>query len=315
MDLDELVMKYAIGANVRYKRKQKNKYVSMLGDEFQKMNYQVRGVIGKYNFHKALNLTVGDLLKADKIYICPYDTPARSYGKKSDYYPLDGKNNFNTNFLTSFLPLLLFGLIGLFYILYVLPKIDFILKPVWSVFLVIIFIGLMLIAYFMTMGIANQVNFNRNSAGVITLINMASMLSDAEKEKVAFVFTDYSYTSHAGDKMLRNALPKTIDNRKIVYLDCVGNGQEFVIGYRDKSTQDSKTFSKCFAEHPLRKKLTEDNMKFSSISYYPRGLIITKGSRTPAGFVVENTQTKEDMNIDFEAIEKLSEALKKYILQ
>lgn len=313
MNTQDLILKYAIGFSKRYTRGQKNAFINEIGKEFQSHGYRVNGAAAKKKGGVSMNLHVGDVGHAKTLVVVNYDTPQHNFGNPMKYYPFNGPSTFASSFFPIYAPAIIGGILTLWLIVSYLPKIDFQGNLFYSIAVVAVLVVIMLGSFIMTKGIANKTNFNRNTSSVIAALRLAEELEDNQRSKVAFVLTDNGCTNHNGDYMLREALPKTIDERLVIMLDCIGAGSEFVIGYKDDTKKEAVDLAACFKNKPKRKLCNKDELRYTSFSFYKKGLLISKGNFMKEELVVENISTNKDVVCDEESIEEVVKALKKFI--
>ncbi|MEG0076534.1 hypothetical protein [Anaerorhabdus sp.] len=313
MNTQDLIIKYAIGFPKRYSRQQKNTFINEIGKDFQACGYRVNGAAAKKKGGVSMNLHVGDVGHAKTLVVVNYDTPQHNYGNPMKYYPFNGPSTFASSFLPIYAPTILGALITLWLVVSFIPKLDFQTNLLYSVFIVAILMIVMVGSFIMTKGVANKTNFNRNTSGVVAALKLAEELEDNQRNQVAFVLTDNGCTNHNGDYMLREALPKTIDERLVIMLDCVGNGSDFVIGYKEDTKKEAADLATCFKNKPKRKLCNKEELRYTSFSFYKKGLLISKGNFIKEELVVENTSTSKDIVCDVDSIDEVVKAIKKYI--
>lgn len=311
--LEDLILKYCIGLSQRFTRKQKNIFINEIGKDFQECGYRVQGAASKKKGRYAVNLHIGDVGKSNILVVVNYDTPQHNFGNPMKYYPFDGPATFASSFLPIYAPFIIGGVLALWLVMSFVPNIDFSNNFVYSLFVSIALITVMVLSFIFTKGVANKVNFNRNTSSVIAALKLASELDDCDRERVAFVLTDNGCTNHAGDYMLREALPTTIDQRVVIMLDCIGDGEEFVIGYKEDSKQEATEIAEQFKIKPKRKLCKKEELRYTSFSFYKKAVLISKGNFKNNTFVVENISTNQDTKYDSESLNQVVEALKKYI--
>lgn len=311
--LEDLILKYGIGLSKRFTRKQKNTFINEIGKDFQTCGYRVQGAASKKKGSYAVNLHVGDVGKSKKIIVVNYDTPQHNFGNPMKYYPFDGPATFASSFFPIYAPSIIGGVLALWLVISYVPKIDFSTSFIYSLCVSVTLIVVMIVSFLLTKGIANKVNFNRNTSSVLVALMLASELSDEDREKVAFVLTDNGCTNHAGDYMLREALPTTIDQRLVIMLDCVGDGEEFVIGYKEDSKKEAVELAEQFKTKPKRKLCNKEELRYTSFSFYKKALLVSKGNFKNDSLVVENISTNQDTNCDIESLNQVVRALKRFI--
>lgn len=313
MNTQDLILKYAIGFSKRYTRQQKNIFINEIGKDFQSYGYRVNGAASKKKGGVSMNLHVGDVAHAKKIVVVNYDTPQHNFGNPMKYYPFNGPSTFASSFFPIYAPTIIGAIITLWIVVSFIPKLDFQNNLFFSIGTIAVLIVVMIGSFIMTKGIANKTNFNRNTSGVVAALKLAEELDDNQRKEVAFVLTDNGCTNHNGDYMLREALPKTIDERLVIMLDCVGNGDGFVIGYKEDTKKEAVDLAACFKNKPKRKLCNKEELRYTSFSFYKKGLLISKGNFIKEELVVENISTNKDVICDEESIEEVVKAIKKYI--
>lgn len=311
MDVNDLIIKYGIGLGRRYKRKEKNIFVNEAGKDFKALGYEVRGVIGKKKGKKGLNLLVGNVSQAKTIFIAHYDTPAHNFGNPIRYFPFDGPATFSSRLLPTYAPLILTGVLAVILLSALGKKINFETNFAMSVIMLILLAALAVVATVMTLGIGNKVNLNRNTSGVITLMKTADKMPEKLRGQVAFVLTDGGCEEHTGDYMMREALPNTLKNRNIILMDCVGTGPRLGIGYQKRSEALGKKLASMVG--PEQKVFTElctrERMKYTSLSFYENGIVVSRGKKSGESLIVENSASNHDDQIEAELIEQTSDLL------
>ena len=206
--------------------------------------------------------------------------------------------------------LLVFTL-GLILLLGLGRKINFKDNLAMSVLILGVLIALVVVSFMMTFRIGNKVNLNRNTSGVIAAYLIAQQLPEKLRDKVAFVLTDGGNGTHVGDYMLRDALPNTIKDRNVIILDCVGKGPRLGIGYFEASKANAEKLEAIVkAKDPEAKLHTslvdEDHVKYTSLSFYEKGMIVCRGKNLNGSLIVENTATNHDDEVEREKIEALA---------
>lgn len=310
MDINDLIIKYGIGLGRRFKRKEKAIFCNEVGKDFQQLGYDVRATIGKRKGKKSMNVMVGNVSKAKTIFIANYDTPAHNFGNPINYFPMDGQATFSSKLLPTYTPTILAGVLITFILLTVGKRINFQDQFLFSAVIVLLLLVISAFTAIMTMGVGNKVNLNRNSSGIITLLQIAEKMPTKLRDEVAFVLTDDGCEQHSGDYMMIEALPNTLKDRNIILVDCVGWGPRLGIGYRPKAHQLAEQLNDVFQGEKVMMQLCEkDHLKFSSLSFYEKGIVVCRGKKANESLIVANTASNKDDQIEAELIEKLSEQL------
>ncbi len=287
MNIDDLIIKYGLTIGRRFTRKEKNFFCNEIGKDFQALGYSVRGAIGKKKRTRGMNLMIGNVGKAKTIFVAHYDTLNHDFGNPIRYFPLDGNASFSSSFLPMNTPAILSMVLGLILLLGLGRKINFKDNLAMSVLILGVLIALVVVSFMMTFRIGNKVNLNRNTSGVIAAYLIAQQLPEKLRDKVAFVLTDGGI------------------------LDCVGKGPRLGIGYFEASkTNAEKLEAIVKAKDPEAKLHTslvdEDHVKYTSLSFYEKGMIVCRGKNLNGSLIVENTATNHDDEVEREKIEALA---------
>ena len=310
MNIDDLIVKYGLEIGRRFTLKEKNFFINEIGRDFQQLGYEVRGALGKRKRNKGLNLMIGNVSKAKTIIVANYDTLNHDFGNPIRYFPLDGQASFSSSFFAMNTPLILASVLGLILLMSLGKKINFHDNLALSVVMILVLTILMVISYVMSFKIGNKINLNRNTSGVIASYLIAKELPKEMRNKVAFVLTDIGGSTHVGDYMLREALPNTIQDRNIILLDCVGKGPRMGIGYMEGGQANAEKLEKIVLKRNPEEKmhvslLDKDHRKYTSLSFYEKGIAVTRGKNMNGSLVVEHTATNKDTEIENDKIEVL----------
>lgn len=311
MDTKELIIKYCVAISKRFNLKQKSFFINEIGKDFQSLGYKVKGVYGKHKSKKYLNLVVGDVKKAKKIVIANYDTPHHNFGNPLNYHPFNGPA---TNY-SSLIPTLTPTIISVLVLIYIgtvqMPKFDFENSFLSTLFWLVLTIIFMVIP-FVSVSVGNKMNFNYNTSGCITALKIAEKLNEHQRKDVAFVLTDHGYRKHIGDIKLRESLPE-IDNKLVVLLDCIGSGDRYAIGYQEGLKTKAEALAACFDEKVLRVNCTKESLRYTSYSYYPSGLKVSRVVVDGNSLIVKNVASNKDSECNDQYIDACATAIAKYL--
>ena len=313
MTTEELVLKYTLGTRERFSRIQKNFFINEIGNDFKQLGYPVKVVTGKEKRKKGYNLVVGDLDKASTIIHAYYDTPSHYFGNPMKYYPFNGAATFASSFLPSATPLILSSVLALYIFLTFVPDFDLKTKPLFTIFFSVLLFIILIVPTYMVNGVANKINSNRNTSGCVAALKTAELLSEEQRKKVAFVLTDYGCSHHTGDYILRNSIPNTIDNKLVILLDCVGNGTKFAVGYKEGFKELATKLANCFENSAFKVNCPPENLRYTSFSFYPKSLLISKVVEHKNSLIVENTSTNKDIYCHKEDIDAVANAIVKFV--
>lgn len=125
---------------------------------------------------------------------------------------------------------------------------------------------LLVLVVMMLIGPANRHNANDNTSGVVTVLEIAASMPEAERQQVCFVLFDYEEAGLLGSSSYRNRHRQEINNQIVLNLDCVGDGDEIVLFPTKKTRSDAAKMKN------LQKLCCKDGKK--SIYVCPKGFAI-----------------------------------------
>ena len=209
--MNELSQKILTSYQVRKSRAQKRNFQQLLQDHFDHITIDKCGAFGSEN------IIIGDIEKAELIFSAHYDTCAR-LPFPNLLYP--------KNIVKTFIYQL-----GVFFALFipsvVLLSVIFVLLDVPEIFTGFIgAFGALIVVWIMMFGFANPHTANDNTSGVITLVELASVLQD---EKIAYVFFDHEELGLLGSSAFRKKYKQKMKNCLLINFDCVGDGNTLLV--------------------------------------------------------------------------------------
>ncbi|MGX8833106.1 hypothetical protein ACWG0P_02750 [Amedibacillus sp. YH-ame6] len=295
------ILDYGIIARRRFYRKEKIRFIKNIEQEFKTMGYATKILSPRGSKGKAIDLLIGDVKTAKKIIISSYDTPVKSFYLYS-YKPFDLRKRNIYYLLTTAVPLLVVStLCFVFSTMYL--KIEW-MKGIfhWSdIALILVYLlGIIFIVRY-ARGIPNGRNLDRNSSGVLAVLNLAKSLDDAQKEKTAFVLTDFGCINHLGDQMLKAYL-NTYDKKEFILLECIGNNEDMGVCYSPSLESTACKLDKQIHRFPMS---NENNIAH----LYPNTIVFSNGLVKNESLIVPHVNTRQDMNIDPDRIQYISDQI------
>lgn len=230
--MEDLLVRYGIALGRRYSQKQKKKFLVAMSQEFAQLGYTIKYANDdKKGSRHSIDLFIGDIASAHTIIFTHYDTGSQIIWPNFKYYPLHGEKSMKAFRNATLIPPLVFTLIAVtvIYALMNMITLNTQTRPILLTGLV--FFGLLGISYLST-GFGNRYNLNKNTASILTLLEIAKNLAPEERHKIAFMLLDHGNSDNMGAQMIRLALPTTLEKRLFVYLDCIGRGDNIRIGYK-----------------------------------------------------------------------------------
>lgn len=288
--MDEVLNKYLI----RKTRKQKEAFRGFLKNKFP-------GI--KEDKHRlATNMIYGDIEKSKFIFTAHYDTPA-------------GLPFPNIAFPRSLILNILYQLlimIPIFIILTIITIIlSFFLSSNWVT--IIIYLLVILMMYLMLNGKANKNNYNDNTSGVITLLEIIKKTEG----NCTCIFFDNEEKGLIGSSSFRRRYNKILKDKIIINIDCVGYGDYILFMPSGVNKEDLDILTKYMNSS---KKVLEMSKK--GFIYYPSDhKVFNKYIAVAAfkkhklfGLYLDKIHTKKDLNLDETNIDIVSSILSKFIL-
>lgn len=294
---------FGVTLGKRYSRKQKNYFYFVMKKEWERLGYAVNLQSFKSKLYRHYNIVIGNLDTAKTLVICGYDTPMKGIRRKTCYYPFHSylnKQNAKRNLVYQ----VGFSLALLVFII-LLWKWKGMSSSLQLPYLLIIII-LLALAYYMLKGRANPVNFNRNSASLALL----SLLMEEHIPQVGYVLLDQSIDSFEGIKLLKEYM----NNQKIICLDCIAEGRTFVIAHEECMKKEAKKLLQAIEPiTAIDRCYYKERPAQNSISIIPSMLYVVSGEIIEKEFVVKNTGTKADMQVDVKRLEQLQKGISRYL--
>ena len=212
---------------IRKSRKQKDAFLDCVCKHLDELQYEyqiqeTKGLI------KNCNLIVGDIKKAKVICTAHYDTCATMFFLPNFITPLNKKVYYIYQFLLSFGLITTALFLGSFINLLSNDVIS--TRLGYTVLIFVFFFQLM-------MGYRNPKNYNDNTSGVVTLLELLESVE--EKDKIAFVFFDNEEKGLLGSGAFRKKYASKVVDKVLLNFDCVGDGDTLLLKY-NKSMQESK---------------------------------------------------------------------------
>ena len=278
--MEDYLVRYGIALGRRYSQKQKKKFLIAIGQEFTQLGYPVKYANDeKKGSNHSIDLFIGNLAEADTILCTHYDTGSHIIWPNYRYYPLYGektmKNYRNVTLIPAMVSTVLV-IVMIYLAMYLLP-LSGNAKPIFLA--VSVFLGLLGISYLST-GFGNKYNLNKNTASILSMLEVARKMSQDDRKNVAFVLLDHGTGDNRGAQMIRQALPTTMDKRLFVYLDCIGRGESIVIGHKANLAINAKRLKDNYEGEKNITVLECDAKRstFTPTHFFTRAITITCGN-------------------------------------
>jgi len=301
-------MLFGVTLAKRYTKAQKRIFYSQAEPLFKELGFSFEYQQSQSRISPITNIIIGNLAQAQSIVLCPYDTPSRSM-LPFQYYPFNWSDNARQEnreiFLQTFFYISVCALTYFF-----AAHIN-----VWALWQKIIGVAAMSIllfySYRLIIGIANPINFNRNSASLALLFSLAQRTR--RTKKVAYILLDKNTGSNAGLKMLAES--QRIRHQQLIFLDCLANGNDIVCAHEPGTNAEAQKLIAALPQLALIDRQFEDDgrIKDTNLQIFPNMLHLCVGEVENRKFMVRNTRSKKDFRVDIPRLEILREGLTKYL--
>ena len=313
MDQEKLTT-YTKQYGVRFSRRAKDRAAAALTTAFQEVGYDVKTIEGKKWLNKAKDYFFGNIKTAKSVIVVPLDTPERKFWHKVWYFPFDGNKTESKTMLATFIPIVIIYAIVLGFVFFGTKLVtDPVMTAMMSAFM---FVLLLFLVYFMVHGIHNAKNYTRNSAGIIAALQIANNMSKDDRKKVAFVFTDKNKARFLGSDAASKELKEAGKNPNILFLDCIGSGSVFQIGYKAQNRKLAQELVKC---DPLKKnvdvvKMDGDMLYQHALAPFDKAIQFSCGELDADGrLYVLGTGTGKDNVLDEDRVDRICDMITAYI--
>ena len=286
--LQELLEKY----QVRKTNAQKEAFLSWAQAQCKGMGYAARVEENKGSKF-CRNLVAGDIENAKVVFTAHYDTCAKM--------PVPNLV-FPKNFLLTLLVQMPLILVMLFIsigaaLLAVELTGD---ENVYSLVFMVLYFGFMFLILY---GPANPHTANDNTSGTAALLEIMAALPEDLRSKAAFIFFDNEEGGKIGSKAYAKAHKGLMDDKILLNLDCIGDGEHFLIVAPKKAdervisllkqvfqSQDGKIAVHCSSKNTH---YNSDQMSFPKV-----GCAVAACHKNKLGYFVPRIHTPRDIICD-----------------
>lgn len=181
-------------------------------------------------------------------------------------------------------------------------------ESVRRIFVLVITVLMTGMAYIFLKGAPSKVSANLNTSGVLGLLELAK---DKPKD-TAFILTDRFFVDNLGDVMVREALPKTIDNKKVIYLSAIGSGENTVLAYKEGNLKFAKEIASSNRDLDLFE-LDEHGLLASPLKFYDNAVMITVADKFNDLYEIANVASDEDVKISEEKFNSVVSLVRNYL--
>ena len=288
----------------RYSKKQKIRFLRYVQRSAQEKGVKMYLDEGEASGKSGCNVYLGPTQRAKTILAVPYDTPSRLWWPGLHYYPMDPGRNARQESLVMALNFALAAVLLAAYWFAVFRR-CFSVGGLTGGLALFGLLLMALLAVNLVLGSANAKNYSRNSASLALALEIFDGLQDGS---VAVALLDNACAGLGGYARLAEYLGGRARQTNVVILDCVMSGSE-LHGHCTKERVEALAARN--EDIQWHEAASEGN---AVLSLFPRGMVITGGSRIGDATVVKGTRSGRDDELNMERMERVLVTLRQMII-
>ena len=288
----------------RYSKKQKIRFLRYVQRSAQEKGVKMYLDEGEASGKSGCNVYLGPTQRAKTILAVPYDTPSRLWWPGLHYYPMDPGRNARQESLVMALNFALAAVLLAAYWFAVFRR-CFSVGGLTGGLALFGLLLMALLAVNLVLGSANAKNYSRNSASLALALEIFDGLQDGS---VAVALLDNACAGLGGYARLADYLGGHARQANVVIFDCVMSGSE-LHGHCTKERIEALAARN--GDIQWHEAASEGN---TVLSLFPRGMVITGGSRIGDGTVVKGTRSGRDDELNMERMERVLVTLRQMII-
>lgn len=297
--LEELLLQYTYFYGMRRSRGDKEKCYAYIQQKYEEMGYPV--TYGKLSagVTRMGYCQVGDLAKAETIFIAPFDTQQKTFFPFFRFFPLEEKRS--QAWFT--LALIWDGLLEILLVLAGFSAVYFLSKQLWAGLLTVVVI--VLLYSFATKGI-----FNFSASAPLALMHYVAVHSQKRK-KYAFVFLDRSSGDYLPLKFFLVQHKSELDaaqvakTRRVLHLSNLAHSEELILA-GDDFTPGDLAFAKACGAVTVK---TEGAARPLCLDNSSHLKFLTAVDQDKAGrYYVKDIRCKRDKTMDVKRLKTIAQA-------
>lgn len=288
----------------RYSKKQKIRFLRYVQRSAQEKGVKMYLDEGEASGKSGCNVYLGPTQRAKTILAVSYDTPSRLWWPGFHYYPMDPGRNARQESLVMALNFALAAVLLAAYWFAVFRRCFSAGGLTGGLAL----FGLLLVALLavnLVLGNANAKNYSRNSASLALALEIFDGLQDGS---VAVALLDNACAGLGGYARLADYLGGRARQANVVIFDCVMSGSEL---HGHCTRERIEALAARNGDIQWHEAASEGN---AVLSLFPRGMVITGGSRIGDATVVKGTRSGRDDELNMERMERVLVTLRQMII-
>ena len=288
----------------RYSKKQKIRFLRYVQRSAQEKGVKTYLDEGEASGKSGCNVYLGPTQRAKTILAVPYDTPSRLWWPGLHYYPMDPGRNARQESLVMALNFALAAVLLAAYWFAVFRR-CFSVGGLTGGLALFGLLLMALLAVNLVLGSANAKNYSRNSASLALALEIFDGLQDGS---VAVALLDNACAGLGGYARLADYLGGHARQANVVIFDCVMSGSEL---HGHCTRERIEALAARNGDIQWHEAASEGN---TVLSLFPRGMVITGGSRIGDGTVVKGTRSGRDDELNMERMERVLVTLRQMII-
>ena len=288
----------------RYSKKQKIRFLRYVQRSAQEKGVKMYLDEGEASGKSGCNVYLGPTQRAKTILAVPYDTPSRLWWPGLHYYPMDPGRNARQESLVMALNFALAAVLLAAYWFAVFRR-CFSVGGLTGGLALFGLLLMALLAVNLVLGSASAKNYSRNSASLALALEIFDGLQDGS---VAVALLDNACAGLGGYARLADYLGGRARQANVVIFDCVMSGSEL---HGHCTRERIEALAARNGDIQWHEAASEGN---AVLSLFPRGMVITGGSRIGDATVVKGTRSGRDDEINMERMERVLVTLRQMII-
>lgn len=306
MSLEENVLKYGVSGGIRYREPEKLYFLNVISKDFQELGYNVQILKKENKRFSGINAYIGDLAKAKHLVIAPYDTTVNSLNTDMKFYPFDNMGTQKGLYEKIRFKALRFFL-GVVLLLFLVLNFISVSPKLFQIIAISTLAIATFITYIMLKGRPNPVSANLNTSGVLALLELAK----EQPKHTAFILVDREFVDHLGHVMINEALPTTLDDKSIIHLNGIGNGEHIVIASKEEHVKMARNVA---ANHKVKLFALDDyGLSEHALKYYDKAISISVCDEFNGRYEISNVMNDQDVKIDEAQFNKVVSIVSQYL--
>lgn len=288
----------------RYSKKQKIRFLRYVQRSAQEKGVKMYLDEGEASGKSGCNVYLGPTQRAKTILAVPYDTPSRLWWPGLHYYPMDPGRNARQESLVMALNFALAAVLLAAYWFAVFRR-CFSVGGLTGGLALFGQLLMALLAVNLVLGSASAKNYSRNSASLALALEIFDGLQDGS---VAVALLDNACAGLGGYARLADYLGGRARQANVVIFDCVMSGSEL---HGHCTRERIEALAARNGDIQWHEAASEGN---AVLSLFPRGMVITGGSRIGDATVVKGTRSGRDDELNMERMERVLVTLRQMII-